>query len=62
MEGVWYWDAILPNKVNTKSVFTMPGSKATIVIPFGISLATDLLKPSIAHFELQYADAYITKI
>lgn len=37
----------------------MPGSNATIVIPSPTSFATDLVKPSIAHFEALYAEAYI---
>lgn len=52
--GVWYKAAELPKHDMSMSVFITPGLSATIASPLGNSFATDLDKPSTAHFEAQY--------
>jgi hypothetical protein len=51
--GAWYMAAELPKHEASMSVFITPGLSATIAIPSGNSFATDLVKPSTAHFDAQ---------
>lgn len=51
--GAWYKLDELPKHDASMSVFITPGFRATIAIPLGTSFATDLVKPSTAHFEAQ---------
>lgn len=51
--GAWYREAELPKQEASISVFITPGLRATTAIPSGNSFATDLVRPSIAHFDAQ---------
>lgn len=51
--GVWYKEAELPKHEASMSVLITPGLSATIPTPLGNSFATDLDRPSTAHFEAQ---------